>query len=72
MNAPTGVDAHSGLIHSVIATAARVHEISLAQALLHEKDTRVYAGAGYRGIKKRGKKTGLLARRDEFPHPSTA
>ncbi|MBB5468209.1 IS5 family transposase [Paraburkholderia sp. CI2] len=48
-----GVDADSGLVHTVIGTAANVHDINVAQALLHGKETDVYADAGYQGIEKR-------------------
>ncbi|MDH6147953.1 MULTISPECIES: IS5 family transposase [Paraburkholderia] len=48
-----GVDAESGLVHTVIGTAANVHDINVAQALLHGKETDVYADAGYQGIEKR-------------------
>ena len=47
-----GVDADSGLVHTVIGTAANVHDITVAQALLHGKETDVYADAGYQGIEK--------------------
>jgi len=48
-----GVDAESGLVHMVIGTAANVHDITVAQALLHGEETDVYADAGYQGIEKR-------------------
>jgi Transposase and inactivated derivatives, IS5 family len=43
-----GVDADSGLVHTVIGTAANVHDITVAQALLHGEETDVYADAGIR------------------------
>ena len=45
-----GVDADSGLVHTVIGTAANVHDITVAQALLHGEEMDVYADAGYQGI----------------------
>lgn len=48
-----GVDAESGLVHTVQETAANVHDIVKADALLHGKETVVYGDAGYRGIQKR-------------------
>ncbi|MEC5410028.1 IS5 family transposase [Paraburkholderia sp. MPAMCS5] len=48
-----GVDADSGLVHTVIGTAANVHDITVAEALLHGEETDVYADAGYQGIEKR-------------------
>ncbi|WP_321893066.1 IS5 family transposase [Paraburkholderia tropica] len=53
MKAHIGVDAHSGLVHSVIGTAANVHDVNVAHALLHGKESDVYADAGYRGVEKR-------------------
>ncbi|MFM0592159.1 MULTISPECIES: IS5 family transposase [Paraburkholderia] len=53
MKAHIGVDAESGLVHTVIGTAANVHDINAAEALLHGDETDVYADAGYQGIEKR-------------------
>ena len=53
MKAHIGVDAESGLVHTVIGTAANVHDINAAQALLHGAETDVYADAGYQGIERR-------------------
>jgi transposase, IS5 family len=53
MKAHIGVDAESGLVHTVIGTAANVHDITEAEALLHGEETHVYADAGYQGIEKR-------------------
>lgn len=53
MKAHIGVDAHSGLVHSVIGTAANVHDVNVAHALLHGNESDVYADAGYRGVEKR-------------------
>ncbi|WP_028206501.1 IS5 family transposase [Paraburkholderia nodosa] len=53
MKAHIGVDAESGLVHTVIGTAANVHDINAAQALLHGQEKDVYADAGYQGIEKR-------------------
>jgi IS5 family transposase len=53
MKAHVGVDAESGLVHTVIGTAANVHDINVAPALLHGEETSVYADAGYQGIEKR-------------------
>jgi transposase, IS5 family len=48
-----GVSADSGLLHTVIGTAANVQDINVAQPLLHGKETDVYADTGYQGIEKR-------------------
>ncbi|SEK15853.1 transposase, IS4 family [Paraburkholderia tropica] len=53
MKAHIGVDAESGLVHTVIGTAANVHDINAAEALLHGQEKDVYADAGYQGIEKR-------------------
>ncbi|MGF6735665.1 IS5 family transposase [Paraburkholderia youngii] len=53
MKAHVGVDAESGLVHTVIGTAANVHDINAAEALLHGQEMDVYADAGYQGIEKR-------------------
>lgn len=48
-----GVDAESGLVHTVIGTAANAQDINTAEALLHGEEADVYADAGYQGIQKR-------------------
>lgn len=53
MKAHVGVDAESGLVHTVFGTAANVHDIDQAEALLHDQETDVCADAGYQGIEKR-------------------
>jgi IS5 family transposase len=53
MKAHAGVDADSGLVHTVTATAANAHDITQASQLLHGEETDVFADAGYRGVEKR-------------------
>jgi transposase, IS5 family len=53
MKAHAGVDADSGLVHSVATTAANAHDITQAHALLHGQETDVFADSGYRGVEKR-------------------
>jgi IS5 family transposase len=48
-----GIDAESGLIHSVQTTSANVHDLTPAADLLHGEETVVYADSGYQGIDKR-------------------
>jgi len=48
-----GVDKDSGLIHSVMVTAANVHDLIPAAELLHGDEKVVYGDAGYQGIAKR-------------------
>ena len=56
MKAHIGADAASGLVHTVRGTAANVHDVVEANALLHGKETDVYGDAGYRGAHKRASK----------------
>jgi transposase, IS5 family len=53
MKAHIGVDADSGLVHTVVTTAANEHDITQAHKLLHGKETDVHTDSGYRGIQKR-------------------
>lgn len=53
MKAHIGVDAESGLAHTVIGTAANVNDVTQAAALLHGDETDVFADAGYQGVAKR-------------------
>jgi IS5 family transposase len=54
MKAHIGVDAQSGLVHSVKCTPANVHDITVAHAVLHGEEQFAFADAGYQGIAKRG------------------
>jgi IS5 family transposase len=53
MKAHIGVDADSGLVHTVTTTAANAHDITQAANLLHGEETDVFADSGYRGVDKR-------------------
>ena len=53
MKAHIGVDADSGLVHTVVGTAANVHDVTQASALVHGEETDVFADAGYQGVDKR-------------------
>lgn len=53
MKAHIGVDAESGLTHTVIGTAANVSDVTQAGALLHGEETNAFADAGYVGVEKR-------------------
>jgi len=48
-----GVDDAVGMIHSVETTAANVHDITVADKLLHGDEQSVWGDAGYVGIDKR-------------------
>lgn len=53
MKAHIGVDDESGLVHSVVGTAANVADVTQVDKLLHGKETMVGADAGYTGVEKR-------------------
>ena len=53
MKAHIGVDADSGLVHTVVGTAANVNDVTQAHALVHGEETHVLADAGYQGVDKR-------------------
>jgi IS5 family transposase len=53
MKVHIGVDKDSGLIHSVVTTAANVHDLTPVVELLHGEEEVVYGDAGYQGIAKR-------------------
>jgi IS5 family transposase len=53
MKAHIGVDAESGLVHTVVGTAANVSDVTQAGALLHGQETVAFGDAGYRGVHKR-------------------
>ncbi len=58
MKAHIGVDLHSGLVHTVVGTAANEHDLTQAAALLHGHEQLVLGDAGYRGIEKRNEHQG--------------
>ena len=53
MKAHIGADADSGLVHTVVTTAANVSDVTQAHALLHGDETTVFGDAGYQGVEKR-------------------
>jgi len=53
MKAHIGVDAASGLVHTVIGTAANVNDVTQAGLLLHGQEEAVFGDAGYQGAHKR-------------------
>jgi IS5 family transposase len=53
MKAHIGVDAASGLAHTVRGTAGSVNDVVVANELLHGKERDVFADAGYQGAHKR-------------------
>ena len=59
MKVHIGVDADTGLVHSMSATAANVHDVTEAHNLLHGGETMVWCDAGYQGVHKREENRGL-------------
>jgi transposase, IS5 family len=53
MKAHIGADDESGLMHTVVSTAANVSDISQTAELLHDEESRVGADTGYVGVTKR-------------------
>jgi len=53
MKAHIGVDADSGLVHTVRGTSGHVNDVVEANSLLHGQETDVFADAGYQGAHKR-------------------
>ena len=53
MKCHIGVDAGSGLVHTMTVTAANEHDITQAVNLLREDDEVVYGDSGYIGVQKR-------------------
>jgi IS5 family transposase len=59
MKVHIGVDADSGLVHTVIGTAANVNDVTQGHGLLHGDEKIVFADAGYQGASKRPEATGV-------------
>ena len=53
MKVHIGVDAQSGLVHSVIGTATNVNDVTQASAQLHGDEEVVFADSGYQGAHNR-------------------
>ena len=60
MKAHIGVDAESGLVHTLIGTAANVNDVTQAQALLHGEEKEAFGDAGYQGAAKRPEAKGKV------------
>ena len=48
-----GVDEDKGAVHTLEVTSANVHDVTVADKLLHGQESRVFGDAGYSGIAKR-------------------
>lgn len=72
MKAHIGADAESGLVHSVVGTAANVADVTQVDKLLHGEENVVCADAGYTGVEKRAEHEGrqviwqIAARRSTY------
>ena len=72
MKAHIGADSESGLVHSVVGTAANVADVTQVDKLLHGKENMVSADAGYTGVEKRPEHEGreviwqIAARRSTY------
>ncbi len=53
MKAPIGMDADSGLMHTVAGTSANVHDVPQAHHCVHGEEADVFADAGCQGVDKR-------------------
>ena len=53
MKAHIGVDAESGLVHTVVGTAANEADVTQTEHLLHGDEKEVFLDAGYVGAEKR-------------------
>ena len=58
MKAHIGVDAASGLVHTVVGTAGNVADVTQAHALLHGDEIAALGDAGYQGVEKRPENIG--------------
>jgi IS5 family transposase len=58
MKAHIGVDAASGLVHSVVGTAGNVSDVTQAHVLLHGDETAPLGDVGYQGVEKRRENVG--------------
>ena len=53
-----GVDAVTGLVHSLATTSANVHDVTETHRLLHGEESQVWGDAGYVGVQKREENLG--------------
>ena len=59
MKAHIGMDADSGLVHTVIGPPANVNDATQGNGLLDGKETAVFADTGYQGARQRVQATGV-------------
>ena len=58
MKAHIGVDAASGLVHTVVGTSANINDLNVAGQLLHGQEHAAFGDAGYQGVHKRPEAAG--------------
>ena len=58
MKAHIGVDADTGIVHSLSTTAANAHDVTEAHNLLHGGEKVVWGDAGYQGVQRREESLG--------------
>ena len=63
MRAHIGVNADTGIVHSMSVTATNAHDVTQAHNLLHGGETVVWGDAGYRWVHKRRENLGLKLER---------
>ena len=62
MKTHIGVDAESGITHTLVTTAANTSDVTQAHALLHGQERMAFGDAGYQGVEKREENRGLPVR----------
>ena len=63
-NAQIGVDAVSGVVHSLVSSTARLHDARVRDALLHGAEVSVWADKGYVSAKREAAFAGAGKARD--------
>lgn len=53
MKCHMGVDAGSGLVHTIVVTAANAYDVTAASELMREDDEVAYGDSAYLGLQKR-------------------
>jgi transposase, IS5 family len=61
LKAHIGVDADSGLVHTIVGTGANISDVTQARALVHGNEREVFGDAGYQGVQKRKEMQGVKA-----------
>ena len=58
MKAHIGVDAETGIVHTLVTTSANISDVTQAHALLHGEERLAFGDAGYQGVEKREENRG--------------